>query len=159
MVYGLEQWVGVLITLMSLAHPLHPIKSRSRNKSRNLWVGWCISYWRPWFWPVYSIYHIHTTNCGCIRSKINSKRHTYQKVVWSYWCNGWFDTVIVSCLVSGVHFSCIVQYSLYHNTDISNMWHCTLVSNTPSQSIGLFLVCALFLCWVSLGAPVTISLI
>ena len=25
-----------------------------------LWVGWCVSSWRPWFWPVYSIYHIHT---------------------------------------------------------------------------------------------------
>ena len=56
-------------------------------------------------------------------------------------------------------FSCIVQYSLYHNMDIGTMWHCTLVSSTPSQSMGLVLGCALFWCWVSLGAPVTISLI
>ena len=45
---------------------------------------------------------------------------------------------IITCLVSRVHFSCIVQYSLYHNTDMGTMWHCTLVSSTPSQSIGLF---------------------
>ena len=31
--------MGVLITPMALAHPLHPIKSRSRNKRQNLWVG------------------------------------------------------------------------------------------------------------------------
>ena len=50
----------------------------------------------------------------------------------------WFDTVIVSCLVSSVHFSCIIHYCLYHNMDIDTMWHCALVSNTESQSIGLF---------------------
>ena len=54
--------MGVLITPMALAHPLHPIKSRSRNKRRNLWVVWCVSSWRPWFWPVHSIYYIHTTH-------------------------------------------------------------------------------------------------
>ena len=43
--------------------------------------------------------------------------------------------------------------------DIGTMWHCTLVSSTPSQSKGLFFRCALFWYWVSLGAPVTISLI
>ena len=91
--------------------------------------------------------------------RINSKRHTYQKMVWPCWCIGWFYTVIVSCPVSSVHFSCIVQYSLYHNIDISTMWHCKLVSSTPSQSIGLVFRCALFWWWVSLGAPDTISLI
>ena len=28
----------ILITSRALAHPLHPIKSRSKNKRRNLWV-------------------------------------------------------------------------------------------------------------------------
>ena len=28
---------------MALAHPLHPIDNRSRNRRRNLWVGWCAS--------------------------------------------------------------------------------------------------------------------
>ena len=39
------------------------------------------------------------------------------------------------------------------------MWHCTLVSSTPPQSIGLVFGCVLFWCWVSLGTHVTISLI
>ena len=51
---------GVLITAIALAHHPHPISSRSRNKRRNLWVGLCVSSWRPSFWPVYSIYYIHT---------------------------------------------------------------------------------------------------
>ena len=39
------------------------------------------------------------------------------------------------------------------------MWHRALVGCTPSQSIGLFLGCALFWCWVSVCVPFTISLI
>ena len=92
--------------------------------------------------------------------KINSFEETYipkvgvtMLVYWMIWCCYCF------CLVSSVYFSCIVQYSLYHNMDIDTMWHFTLVSSTPSQSIGLIFGCALFWCWVSLGAPVTISLI
>ena len=34
---------------MALAHPLHPIDNRSRNRRRNLWVGWCVSSWWPLF--------------------------------------------------------------------------------------------------------------
>ena len=39
MIFGLGQEDGSLITPMALAHPLHPIDNRSRNKRRNLWVG------------------------------------------------------------------------------------------------------------------------
>ena len=35
-------------------------------------------------------------------------------------------------------------------TLLSGIWHCVLVSCIPSQSIGLFLGCGLFWCWVSL---------
>ena len=45
MIFGLEQEGGSLIAPMALAHPLHPIDNRSRNKRRNLWVGWCVSSW------------------------------------------------------------------------------------------------------------------
>ena len=51
--------VLIFFTPMALAHPLHPIKSRSRNKCRNLWVGWCVSPWRPWYWPMHPIYYIY----------------------------------------------------------------------------------------------------
>ena len=33
---------GGFITPMALAHPLHPIRSRSRNKRRNLQVERCV---------------------------------------------------------------------------------------------------------------------
>ena len=38
MIFGLEQEGGSLIAPMALAHPLHPIDNRSRNKRWNLWV-------------------------------------------------------------------------------------------------------------------------
>ena len=39
MVIRLEQDNEILITPIALAHPLHPIRSRSRNKRGNLWFG------------------------------------------------------------------------------------------------------------------------
>ena len=42
---------------------------------------------------------------------------------------------------------------------LGTLWHCTLVSSTPSQSVRLVFRCVVFWCWVSLAAPVTISLI
>ena len=76
--------------------------------------------------------------------------------MWPGWCIGWFDTVIVSCLVSCVHFKCIVQYSLCHDMDMTlyiGQQHPITVYRT------VFWGCTLFWCWVSLGVPVTISLI
>ena len=49
MIFGLEQEVGSLIAPMALAHPPHPIDNRSRNRRRNLWVGWCVYSWWPLF--------------------------------------------------------------------------------------------------------------
>ena len=40
---------------MALAHPLHPIDNRSRNRRRNLWVGWCVSSWWPLLPPRSSV--------------------------------------------------------------------------------------------------------
>ena len=47
--FWLEQKGGSLITPMAPAHPLHPDNSRSRNKRRNVWFGWCVSSWLPLF--------------------------------------------------------------------------------------------------------------
>ena len=68
----------------------------------------------------------------------------------------------LSCLVSNVYCSCILQNSLYHNVDTGTMWHFALVSCTPSQSIGLFCFFVffwffLFWCSGSLCIPFTNS--
>ena len=107
------------------------------------------------------IYKPQTTHYSCILSKyIDYFYETYipkvgvaMPVYWMIW--------YCYCFRSGFKcaFSCIVQYSLHHNMDIGTMWHCTLVSSTPSQFIGLVFGCVLFQCRMSLGAPVTISLI
>ena len=54
--FGLEQEGGSLIAPMALAHPLHPIDNRSRNRRRNLWVGWWIYSWWPLFPSRSSVY-------------------------------------------------------------------------------------------------------
>ena len=64
MIFGLEQEGGSLIAPMALAHPLHPIHNRSRNKHRNLWVGRCVSSWWPWFPSRSSAFIIYI--CMCI---------------------------------------------------------------------------------------------
>ena len=87
------------------------------------------------------------------------KRHTYQKWVWPCWGVGWYDTVIISCFISNVHFNCIVQNSLYPYMDNGIMLHCALVGCTQSQSIEVVFGCGLFWCWVSLGTPYIHTLI
>ena len=49
MFFRLEQEGGSLMAPMAPVHPLHPIDSRSRNRRRNLWIGWCASSWWPLF--------------------------------------------------------------------------------------------------------------
>ena len=55
-------------------------------------------------------------------------------------------------------FKCIVQDNLCYNMYAGTMWHCALVSCTPSLSMGLFFGCTLFRCWVQLCVPFTNSL-
>ena len=108
--------MGVLISPLALAHPLHPIKSRSRNKRWNLWVGWCVSSWRHWFWPVHCIYYMHTTNYSRILTNwnINFLRDIHTK--------SWYGHagVLDDLMLCGFRcaFSCIFQYSLCHGMDI-----------------------------------------
>ena len=63
--------------------------------------------------------------------RISSNKHTYQTLVWPWWCVGWYDTIIHSRLVWKVHFNYIFQDSLYHNMDMGTVWHCALVSWNP----------------------------
>ena len=108
--------MGVLMTPIPLAHPLHPIKSRSRNKRRNLWVGWCVSSWRPWFWPVHSFYYIHTTHNSRIltNSIILFLRDLHTKRWYGH------AGVLNDLILCGFRCasSCLFQYSLCHGMDI-----------------------------------------
>ena len=109
-----------------------------------------IQSWNWWFDLV--IRHISFVYYSCslsnwnklFQNDINTKR----------WCGhaGMLDDVILlffPSYVSNVYFNCIVQYSLYHNSDIDTMsrWHCALVSCAPSQSIGLFFGVCTVLGW------------
>ena len=100
----------------------------SRNKRRNLWIGWCVSYWRPWFGAVCPIcYHIHTLYQSCSLSDQNKffLRDMYiPKLQWPWWCVGWYDTGIIFCLVSNEYSNCIVPDSRYQYIDKGTMWYC-----------------------------------
>ena len=63
--------------------------------------------------------------------------------MWPCWCIGWFDTVIGSCLVSSLYFNFIVQYYLYHNTDIGTLWYCTLPITVCCNGFGVCVVLAM----------------
>ena len=83
MIFGLEQEGGSLITPMALAHPLHPIDNRSRNKRRNLWVGRCVSSWWPSFPSrnsvliyMYIYISVHSLHEFCYRSYIQRECHS-----------------------------------------------------------------------------------
>ena len=82
-IFGLEQEGGSLIAPMALAHPLHPIDNRSRNKRRNLWVGRCVSSWWPWFPSrssvliyMYIYMYVHSLKEFCYRSYIQRECHS-----------------------------------------------------------------------------------
>ena len=98
MVLGLEQGDGSFITPMALAHPLHPVRSRSRNKCRKLRVGWCVSSWRHWICSICSIYYLGYWDRLFLRN-------IYIRVV------GVLDVMILVLifflLVSNVCFKCI----------------------------------------------------
>ena len=70
---------------MALAHPLHPIGNRSRNKRRNLWVGRCVSSWWPWFpsrssvliyMYIYIYVYVHSLYEFCYGSYIQRECHS-----------------------------------------------------------------------------------
>ena len=101
---------------MALAHPLHPIKSRSRNKRRHLWVGWYVSSWQPWFWPVHSIYYIHTTYYSRI---LTNQNILFLRDIHTKSWYGHAD-VLDDFILPGFRcvFSCMFQYSLCHGMPI-----------------------------------------
>ena len=100
MIFGLEQEGGSLITPMALAHPLHPIDNRSRNKRRNLWVGRCVSSWWPWFPSrssvlIYICMYIPYTSSVIVR--------IYNGSVIQYWRSCTPSRSIGECAVPGLN--------------------------------------------------------
>ena len=86
MLFELEQEDGSLIAPMALAHPLHPIDNRSRNKRRNLWVGRCVSCWWPWFPSRSSVLiYMYIYICMYIPCKSYVICRTYNGSVIQYW--------------------------------------------------------------------------
>ena len=79
--FGLEQEGGSLIAPMALAHPLHPIDNRSRNKRRNLWRR-CVSSLWPWF-PSRSSVLIYIYICIPYMSSVIGR--IYNGSILQYW--------------------------------------------------------------------------
>ena len=133
--------MGVLITPMTLAHHLHPIGSRSENKHRNMWAGWCVSSWRPLIWSIYFIYYIHTIYYSCTLGSWNKLLvRDIQTKSW-YGHNGVLDDMILLFfpVLFQMYISIVQIRSLYnHNVEIGTMWRCALVSCTL-QSFGMVL--------------------
>ena len=81
-----------------------------------MWVGWCVSSWRHWFWPVHSIYFIHTTHYNRILTNWNTILQRDIRTKYWYGYAGVLDDLKLSGF--GCAFSCMVQYYLCHRMDI-----------------------------------------
>ena len=108
---GQNRRMGVLITPIALSHPLHHIRSRSRDKRRNLRVRRCVASWLHWFWTVNSIYYMHIIYYSYTLSNWNklflrdvyiSKVGVAMMVCWIIWyCYSFlldFNFVLLSCM-------------------------------------------------------------
>ena len=84
MIFWLQQEGGSLIAPMALAHPLHPIDNRSRDRRRNMWVGLCVSSWWPLF-PSRSSVLIYIYICIFYMSSVIGHTYTCNRSVIQYW--------------------------------------------------------------------------
>ena len=89
---------------MALAHPLHPIDNRSRNKRRNLWVGWCVSSWWPWFPSRSSVLiYMYIYICMYIPYTSSVIGRIYNGSVIQYWRSCTPSRSIGECAVPGLN--------------------------------------------------------
>ena len=102
LIFGLEQEGGSLIAPMALAHPLHPIDNRSRNKRWNLWVGRCVSSWWPWF-PSRSPVLIYIYICMYIPYTSSVIGRIYNRSIIQYWRSCTPSRSIGECVVPGLN--------------------------------------------------------
>ena len=146
----LEQEGGSLITPMALAHPLHPIDNRSRNKRRNLWVGRCVSSWWPWFPSrssvliyMYIYIYVHSLYEFCYRSYVQRECHSvlaklHPITFYSVRFLGlmplfvFFGLPIVSCsLIKNLILGCLwLLVFVLNNVLILGIW-CSTIPHLP----------------------------
>ena len=104
MIFGLEQEGVSLIAPMALARPLHPIDNRSRNKRRNLWVGWCVSSWWPWFPSRSSVLmYMYIYICMYFPYTSSVTGRIYNGSVIQYWRSCTPSRSIGECAVPGLN--------------------------------------------------------
>ena len=108
-------------TVMALAHPFHPIVSRSRNKRRNLWV------------TIY--YLIHIIIMGCIISNWNNLRDIYIPRIGVTMT---VSRMIWYCYSFQLGFYCIFQFDFFIVFD--NIFTCILMSHTIIMLIFIYLI-------------------
>ena len=118
MSFGLEQEGGSLIAPMALAHPLHSIDNRSRNRHWKLWVGWCVSSWWLLF-PSRSSVLIYIYICIL-----------YMNSVTGRFCFLWFTNCVLLYDDSLIPGSLWPLVFVLNNFLILGIW-CSAISHLP----------------------------
>ena len=138
MIFGLEQEGGSLIAPMALAHPLHPIDNRSRSKRRNLWVGWCVFSWWPWFpsrSSVNTYIYIYSLYEFCYRTYIYTYNGSVIQYLRSCTPSRSIGLYFWECAVPGLNatFSCLwftnCVLLLYKSQILGCLWPLVFVLN------------------------------
>ena len=129
---------------MALAHHLHPIDNRSRNRRRNLWVGWCVSSWWPLFPSrssvliyIYIFIYIcvHSLYEFCYRTYIYIQQECHSVLVKLHPITFYRAVFLVSARFLGwmplfVFFDLpIVSWSLINGPILGCLWHLVFVLN------------------------------
>ena len=115
-----------------MAHPLHPIDNRSRNKRRNLWVGRCVSSWWPWFPSrnyvlIYMYIYVYIPYTSSVIGRI------YNGSVIQYWRSCTPSRSIGECAVPDLNAilcflwftNCVLLFD--NNLILGCLWHCVFV--------------------------------
>ena len=128
MIFGLEKEGGSLIAPMALAHPLHPIDNRSRNRRRNLWVGWCVPPDDLYSHPETLCWYIYIYICVCVCDLL------YE------FCFLWFtNCVLLSYDNSSIPGCLWLLAFVLNNTLILGIW-CSTMPHLPGCFLSLDLL-------------------